>query len=49
MKYYIFEVRLIGRLDPIEVIAIDYQAAEADILEAYANAEVQTIYRKRAI
>lgn len=45
MNYHTYKVRLIGRLDPIEVTAISYEAAIADIMEAYANAEVQTIWR----
>ena len=45
MTYSTYKVRLIGRVDPITVTAISYDAAIADIMEAYANAEVQTIWR----
>ena len=45
MIYSTYKVRLIGRLGPIEVTAISYESAIADIMEAYANAEIQQIQR----
>ena len=45
MTYHTYQVRLIGRTDPIEVVAISFEAAEADVLEAYANAEIQQVTR----
>ena len=43
MKYHEFKIRLIGRIDPITVVAISFEAAEADVMETYANAEIQTM------
>lgn len=45
MTYSTYKIRLIGRLDPIEVVAISYDAAIADVMAAYFNAEIQTIQR----
>lgn len=45
MKYHTYKIRLIGRIDPIEVQGISYEGAIADVMEAYANVEIQQIQR----